>query len=104
MNYLLHFYHRGSLVGSVEHPSLYIKGTAAAPFSRHFFCPKCGDIWGKIEVSPQSRWTFEPRKCEKCGGKEHLYSHFNYEIFPPEVIAEVLKTFKEGEPIYEYGL
>ena len=103
MIYKLTFTKRGKVLGYIEHPPLYIKGTSAPPFSRYFFCPKCGDIWGSIKVFPPSRWTFEPRKCASCGGKEHLYSHFNYEVFPPEVIADTLKTFKEGEPIYEYG-
>lgn len=36
------------------------------PWSRAFFCPKCGDIWARIHVANAS-WTVDNRYCAKHG-------------------------------------
>ncbi len=35
------------------------------PHSLAYFCPTCGEIWGRIMVDGGGYWSVEPASCEK---------------------------------------
>jgi hypothetical protein len=67
-----------------------------------YFCPKCGEIWSRVEYSNhKENWQCLPRYCDKHVGDYwedamagcFSYSRYAYPIrlYPPEVIRHDFK-------------
>lgn len=54
-------------------------GTAAISHTA-YCCPVCGEIWGRrIYHSPDIRWRFYERPCEKHGDGSLVFSEYEWE-------------------------
>ena len=74
-----------------------------------YFCPKCGDLWGRAIYSyqfdyqpiPRSSWVVESRPCVGCGDGQFLYAQSLEGCSPPLLLRE-LAALLEGTS-YEYN-
>lgn len=65
--------------------------------SQAFFCPQCGQIWGRIILVPDS-WFTRNRYCLKHGGGSLLmiYEDDNFETYPKDfILYELMLATKE---------
>ena len=87
------------------------------PLSHNFICPKCGELWGKVETLGPANpgwypgpWCNHTRECRECGGDSFsLYGSLGTAT-DPEVLMQapdgvlrrelelVLKLYQPGEP------
>lgn len=53
--------------------------------NRYFYCPKCGEVWGKrIDVgSDKPRHFYLKEECQPCGGTEDM--RYPWELSYPDV-------------------
>ena len=66
-----HFWAGGSYLGNREIPQIrladpdgHARGTTLPHFNTAYFCPYCGDIWGRITFDEAaSRWQVISRAC-----------------------------------------
>jgi len=66
MNYFIVLHDRLLGVGRIH--NLFKDGVHYAPFHAAFCCPACGEVWARCAVEcAESKWTFTPWLCDKCG-------------------------------------
>lgn len=94
------FFYKGKYLGETDTGPA---GRSRDFFSYIFFCPKCGEIWGRSIVE-NARFVAVPRPCAEHGGNEVFFSPFHYTHYPTEVIAHDLERFEPGEPLIRYGV
>lgn len=53
-------------LGSAKWPHQYSHEQRHVPYSRAYFCPKCGDIWARmfVHANPE-HWTVSTRHCRR---------------------------------------
>lgn len=60
--------------------------------TRHFYCPKCGEVWGMRTVIQETntRHKFYESLCGDCGGSFDMLSTFEWrrlDLLHPSVLA-----------------
>lgn len=93
-----HFFVGNSLIGSgplpsTERPSL---GQLHRPGNTAYFCPACGEIWGRIYVSPKQDYRIKNRFCFTHGsGLFQEESLTEWKHYPKEVLHRELSLIAE---------
>jgi hypothetical protein len=93
-----HFFTGNKLLGTSNLPaSIYLKvGQNDTPKNTAYFCPACGDIWGRIVVSDKQDYFLKNRFCTEHGsGLFQEYSSPMWHHYPKEVLYRELNLIAQ---------
>lgn len=66
--------------------------------SEAFFCPECGEIWGRVLVEGAA-WHAVQIPCERHGGGSFIFPwRRQFSEFPPAVLSYELAVLLRGTP------
>lgn len=55
----------GNVISQAPCASEHIRAEVHPPYSLAFFCPKCGEVWARRVITPNTNWNAITHECPK---------------------------------------